>query len=87
MRREDRGWRRQETGDRRQEAGDRRQEAGGRSSIHIREERGERRGKRKESESRLSFQNALISKGIISNRQAEKTESSFHTLFLHPDLD
>jgi hypothetical protein len=27
-------------------------------------------------ESGESFQNALISKGIISNRQAEKTESS-----------
>ena len=36
------------------------------------EERGERRGKRKESESRLLFQKTLISKGIISNRQAEK---------------
>ena len=29
----------------------------------------------------FQFKNALISKGIISNRQAERTESSFHTLF------
>ena len=35
----------------------------------------------------FQFQNALISKGIISNRQAEKTESSFHTQDFPPDLD
>ena len=29
----------------------------------------------------LNAENSLISKGIISNRQAEKTESSFHTQF------
>ena len=34
-----------------------------------------------------SFQKALISKGIISNRQAEKTESSFHTQFWQEYLD
>ena len=35
----------------------------------------------------FQFQNALISKGIISNRQAEKTESSFHTLLGQKYLD
>ena len=35
----------------------------------------------------FQFKNALISKGIISNRQAERTESSFHTQDFPPDLD
>ena len=35
----------------------------------------------------FQFKNALISKGIISNRQAERTESSFHTQDFPQDLD
>ena len=50
-------------------------------------ERGEREERDAQSLQGMSlqfhfqFKNALISKGIISNRQAERTESSFHTLF------
>ena len=56
-------------------------------------ERGEREERDAQSLQGMSlqfhfqFKNALISKGIISNRQAERTESSFHTQLEQKYLD